>query len=67
MFMHTGVLPSTKRISDTNSHISWDAPDTILFNANPYLGAMHTADIYYLFDGTKYIQLLSIRLGLLAD
>ncbi|KAF9558576.1 alpha/beta-hydrolase [Agrocybe pediades] len=32
---------------------SWDAPDTVLYNANPYLGAMHTSDLYYLFDGTN--------------
>ncbi|KDR72700.1 hypothetical protein GALMADRAFT_270656 [Galerina marginata CBS 339.88] len=32
---------------------SWNAPDTVLYNANPYLGAMHTSDLYYLFDGTK--------------
>ncbi|KAJ7489622.1 Alpha/Beta hydrolase protein [Mycena galericulata] len=32
---------------------SWDAPDTVLFNATPFLGAMHTSDLYFLFDGTK--------------
>ncbi|KAJ7489618.1 Alpha/Beta hydrolase protein [Mycena galericulata] len=32
---------------------SWNAPDTVLFNEHPYLGAMHTSDIYYLFDGTN--------------
>ncbi|KAK0489524.1 alpha/beta-hydrolase [Armillaria luteobubalina] len=30
---------------------SWDAPDTVLYNARPYLGAMHTSDLYYLFSG----------------
>ncbi|KAF9480934.1 alpha/beta-hydrolase [Pholiota conissans] len=32
---------------------AWNAPDTVLYNANPYLGAMHTSDIYYLFSGTN--------------
>ncbi|KAF8157104.1 alpha/beta-hydrolase [Crassisporium funariophilum] len=32
---------------------SWNAPDTVLYNANPYLGAMHTSDLYYLFSGTN--------------
>ncbi|KAF8997733.1 alpha/beta-hydrolase [Cyathus striatus] len=31
---------------------SWDAPNPIAFNANPYLGAMHGSDVYFLFDGT---------------
>lgn len=31
--------------------ISWNAPDTVLYNAKPYLGAMHTSDLYYLFSG----------------
>ncbi|TFK33991.1 Alpha/Beta hydrolase protein [Crucibulum laeve] len=30
---------------------SWDAPDTVLYNTNPFLGAMHTSDLYYLFSG----------------
>lgn len=30
----------------------WNAPDTVLYNANPHLGAMHTSDLYYLFEGT---------------
>ncbi|KAF8875157.1 alpha/beta-hydrolase [Infundibulicybe gibba] len=33
---------------------SWNAPDTVLYNANPYLGAMHTSDLYYLFDGATF-------------
>ncbi|KAK0444571.1 Alpha/Beta hydrolase protein [Desarmillaria tabescens] len=28
----------------------WNAPDTVLYNARPYLGAMHTSDLYYLFS-----------------
>ncbi|KAK0439353.1 Alpha/Beta hydrolase protein [Armillaria borealis] len=32
---------------------AWDAPDTVLYEAQPYLGAMHTSDVYYLFSGTK--------------
>ncbi|KAK7457752.1 hypothetical protein VKT23_010091 [Stygiomarasmius scandens] len=34
---------------------AWNAPDTVLYNARPYLGAMHTSDLYYLFDGTNTI------------
>jgi len=34
---------------------TWNAPDTVLYNVNPYLGAMHTSDLYYLFDGTNTI------------
>ncbi|KAJ4495367.1 Alpha/Beta hydrolase protein [Lentinula lateritia] len=30
---------------------AWNAPDTVLFDAKPYLGAMHTSDLYFLFDG----------------
>ncbi|KAF9458163.1 Alpha/Beta hydrolase protein [Collybia nuda] len=30
---------------------SWNAPDTVLYNVSPYLGAMHTSDLYYLFSG----------------
>ncbi|KAG7448387.1 alpha/beta-hydrolase [Guyanagaster necrorhizus] len=32
---------------------AWDAPDTVLYEAQPYLGAMHTSDVYYLFSGTN--------------
>ncbi|KAF7350217.1 Carboxylic ester hydrolase [Mycena venus] len=32
---------------------SWNAPDTVIFNQTPYLGAAHTSDLYYLFDGTN--------------
>ncbi|KAF5380772.1 hypothetical protein D9757_007114 [Collybiopsis confluens] len=34
---------------------AWNAPDTVLYNAHPYLGAMHTSDLYFLFDGTNTI------------
>ncbi|KAJ7866069.1 Alpha/Beta hydrolase protein [Mycena olivaceomarginata] len=34
---------------------SWNAPDTVIFNATPYRGAAHTSDLYYLFDGTNTI------------
>ncbi|KAJ7773978.1 Alpha/Beta hydrolase protein [Mycena metata] len=34
---------------------SWNAPDTVLFNQAPYRGAVHTSDLYYLFDGTNTI------------
>ncbi|KAJ6613126.1 Alpha/Beta hydrolase protein [Mycena sp. CBHHK59/15] len=33
---------------------SWNAPDTVLYNANPYLGAAHTSDLYYLFEGSPF-------------
>ncbi|KAL0958487.1 hypothetical protein HGRIS_000627 [Hohenbuehelia grisea] len=32
----------------------WNAPDAVLFAANPFQGVMHTSDLYFLFDGTKY-------------
>ncbi|KAJ7691010.1 Alpha/Beta hydrolase protein [Mycena rosella] len=32
---------------------SWNAPDTVLFNQDPFRGAVHTSDLYYLFDGTN--------------
>ncbi|KAF8074740.1 Alpha/Beta hydrolase protein [Lyophyllum atratum] len=32
---------------------SWNAPDTVLYNASPYRGAAHTSDLYYLFEGTN--------------
>ncbi|KAJ3835491.1 Alpha/Beta hydrolase protein [Lentinula raphanica] len=32
---------------------AWNAPDTVLYNERPYLGAMHTSDLYFLFDGTN--------------
>ncbi|KAK0217399.1 Alpha/Beta hydrolase protein [Armillaria nabsnona] len=32
---------------------AWNAPDTVLYQAQPYLGAMHTSDVYYLFSGTN--------------
>ncbi|KZT28612.1 alpha/beta-hydrolase [Neolentinus lepideus HHB14362 ss-1] len=31
----------------------WNAPDTVLYNAAPYRGVMHTSDVYFLFDGTN--------------
>ncbi|KAG7448386.1 alpha/beta-hydrolase [Guyanagaster necrorhizus] len=33
---------------------AWDAPNTVLYNENPYLGAMHTSDLYYLFSGNTF-------------
>ncbi|KAF9021626.1 alpha/beta-hydrolase [Hymenopellis radicata] len=33
----------------------WNAPDAVLYQASPYLGAMHTSDLYFLFDG-KFIS-----------
>ncbi|KJA26921.1 hypothetical protein HYPSUDRAFT_132202 [Hypholoma sublateritium FD-334 SS-4] len=33
---------------------AWNAPDPVLYNANPYLGAMHTSDLYFLFDGATF-------------
>ncbi|KAJ7488146.1 Alpha/Beta hydrolase protein [Mycena latifolia] len=32
---------------------SWNAPDTVIYNQTPFLGAAHTSDLYYLFDGTN--------------
>ncbi|KAJ3729523.1 Alpha/Beta hydrolase protein [Lentinula raphanica] len=33
---------------------AWNAPDTVLYNERPYLGAMHTSDLYFLFDGNTF-------------
>ncbi|EIM87679.1 alpha/beta-hydrolase [Stereum hirsutum FP-91666 SS1] len=30
----------------------WNTPNPVLLAASPYLGVMHTSDLYYLFDGT---------------
>ncbi|KAJ6517448.1 alpha/beta-hydrolase [Mycena vitilis] len=32
---------------------SWDAPDPAIYAQTPYLGAAHTSDLYYLFEGTN--------------
>jgi len=38
----------------SNSYLfRFNTPDTVLLKASPYLGVMHTSDIYYLFDGTN--------------
>ncbi|KAF7324202.1 Carboxylic ester hydrolase [Mycena kentingensis (nom. inval.)] len=34
---------------------SWNAPDTVISQTQPYRGAAHTSDLYYLFDGTNTI------------
>lgn len=30
----------------------FNSPNAMLYKANPYLGVMHTSDLYYLFNGT---------------
>ncbi|EJD48912.1 alpha/beta-hydrolase, partial [Auricularia subglabra TFB-10046 SS5] len=30
----------------------FNSPNAVLYKANPYLGVMHTSDLYYLFNGT---------------
>ncbi|KAK0444572.1 alpha/beta-hydrolase [Desarmillaria tabescens] len=42
-----------KLIDSGIDNFRWDAPDTVLYEAQPYLGAMHTSDVYYLFSGTS--------------
>ncbi|KAL0065406.1 hypothetical protein AAF712_007615 [Marasmius tenuissimus] len=32
---------------------AWNAPDRVLYDARPYLGAMHVSDLYFLFAGTN--------------
>lgn len=34
---------------------SWDVPDTVLYEEQPWKGAMHTSDLYFLFEGTNTI------------
>lgn len=31
----------------------WNVPDPVLLAASPYLGVMHTSDLYFLFDGVN--------------
>ncbi|KAF5350804.1 hypothetical protein D9758_010360 [Tetrapyrgos nigripes] len=45
---------------------AWNAPDTVLYNVHPYLGAMHTSDLYYLFDG-MFLGPSKIDLSLFKD
>ncbi|KAJ6468134.1 Alpha/Beta hydrolase protein [Mycena vitilis] len=33
---------------------SWNAPDTVIFDETPFRGAVHTSDLYYLFDGNMF-------------
>ncbi|KAG7086873.1 hypothetical protein E1B28_002794 [Marasmius oreades] len=49
-FLAEGLL--AKGLKNVYS-FAWDAPDRVLYDARPYLGAMHTSDLYFLFDGTK--------------
>ncbi|KAK7034661.1 hypothetical protein VNI00_012303 [Paramarasmius palmivorus] len=32
---------------------AWNAPDRVLYDQRPYLGAMHVSDLYFLFEGTN--------------
>ena len=34
--------------------ISWDVPDTVLYEKDPWKGAMHTSDLYFLFQGMSF-------------
>ena len=56
--IHTGI-PIGLRLASSDI-LRWDAPHATLFEANPYLGAMHTSDLYYLFDGTSKFNFLII-------
>ncbi|KAJ7637392.1 Alpha/Beta hydrolase protein [Mycena polygramma] len=42
---------------------SWNAPDTVLFNETPFRGAVHTSDLYYLFDAILFINALLSTFG----
>ncbi|KAJ3782110.1 Alpha/Beta hydrolase protein [Lentinula aff. detonsa] len=42
---------------------AWNAPDTVLFDEKPYLGAMHTSDLYFLFDGQHRLLLTLANAG----
>jgi hypothetical protein len=39
----------------------WNAPDTVLFQQAPFRGAVHTSDLFFLFDG-KLWQTISMAL-----
>ena len=32
----------------------WNTPDPVQLAANPWEGVMHTSDLFFLFNGTKY-------------
>ena len=44
------ALQNTPNIN-ISSHRRWNVPDPVLLAASPYLGVMHTSDLYFLFDG----------------
>ncbi|KAI5896640.1 alpha/beta-hydrolase [Schizophyllum commune H4-8] len=54
--MDTFVANATlaKNISSVYTY-SWDVPDTVLYEQDPWKGAMHTSDLYFLFQGTNTI------------
>ncbi|KAF9255566.1 alpha/beta-hydrolase [Marasmius fiardii PR-910] len=43
---------SAKGVKNVYS-FAWNAPNRVLYDARPYLGTMHTSDIYFLFDGYR--------------
>ncbi|KAL1736681.1 Alpha/Beta hydrolase protein [Schizophyllum commune] len=50
--MDTFIANATlaKNVSSVYTY-SWDVPDTVLHEKDPWKGAMHTSDLYFLFQG----------------
>ncbi|KAL1711094.1 Alpha/Beta hydrolase protein [Schizophyllum commune] len=50
--MDTFIANATlaKNVSSVYTY-SWDVPDTVLYEKDPWKGAMHTSDLYVLFQG----------------
>ncbi|KAF8579657.1 alpha/beta-hydrolase [Ramaria rubella] len=44
---------TAERGGNNTFNFRFNAPDPVLYAANPYQGVMHTSDLYFLFDGTN--------------
>jgi hypothetical protein len=45
----------------------WSTPDPVRLAANPWEGVIHTSDLFFLFNGTKYNPLHFLRSWLTCD
>ena len=53
-FSHTYTITDILLVSTTTFFFSrWNAPDPIIFNQQPWDGAAHTSDLYFLMDQLK--------------
>ena len=46
-------------MSTLGSDARWNTPDPVQLAAAPYKGVMHTSELYFLFDGTKWVLVSS--------